>query len=771
MRTMSLILVLGLAGPALAQTPAQPEASDNGGFTIRQIEYGVQGVDIDTRSSRFTEYRDVPEGFVLPYIRLAGKDKVRWDFLGRNVLQKDASYRALLEKDSIRLTGELVRIPHRFGNDARSLLTDAGDGSFTMSDTWQQSFQDAIKTKWDQSKPSVNYAFLSGLVNPSLAAAPAFDIGLTRDRGRIELQLTRNKPVDVRVTYFQERRKGNRAAGTSFGFGNVVETAEPIQYWTRDFGVSGEWKQSWGLVRGAFVYNKFTNDILFQTFDNPFRYQDSTDASAYASPGSGSIGGPAVGRASLSPDNATATGSLGAVFKLKKHTRITADVSYGTWTQDSPFMAFSTNTAITSPVVATSLAALPAQSLDGKINVTSVSTGITSRPVNNLTLQGRFRRYDLANETARIQFQGYVRFEAVWEAIPRITVPYGYTSDQTQLSAAYDFGKLSVEGGYKHDKFERTFRETEDTTQNTVYAHATLRPLDWVLVRGTFETGQREFEGLEIELSEEASFQQAGTPANLLAVHPDTVQNNGQPLCPAGKVCNLRFDQANRDTNRFGGTVQLTPGGKATIGLSYLHAKDDYKDSSFGLLSSESNVFSADADYSPGERWSVYAFYSREDVKTAQRGRQSGATVSINALDDWTSDVDDKVDTLGGGANVSIVKDKADLKLTGSYQKVDGNNAIAAPVGGAPEVARRTVGGVAGIPLFDDTKLLTVKAEVAVKATKALKLVLGGLYEDYQLKDSNTTGLVNYVPASFFLAALDSDYQASAVYVRAVYVW
>ena len=79
--------------------------------------------------------------------------------------------------------------------------------------------------------------------------------------------------------------------------------------------------------------------------------------------------------------------------------------------------------------------------------------------------------------------------------------------------------------------------------------------------------------------------------------------------------------------------------------------------------------------------------------------------------------------------------------------------------------------GVAGIPLYDDTKLFTLKAEVEAKATKSLKLAVGGLYEKYEIKDSNTVGLVNYVPGSFFLAAVDGAYEAKVVYFRASYVW
>jgi hypothetical protein len=43
--------------------------------------------------------------------------------------------------------------------------------------------------------------------------------------------------------------------------------------------------------------------------------------------------------------------------------------------------------------------------------------------------------------------------------------------------------------------------------------------------------------------------------------------------------------------------------------------------------------------------------------------------------------------------------------------------------------------------------------------------------EDYEVKDLNTSGLDNYVPASFFLAPVDSDYHGYVVYVRASYTW
>src|SRR5207244_1899360 len=119
----------------------------------------------------------------------------------------------------------------------------------------------------------------------------------------------------------------------------------------------------------------------------------------------------------------------------------------GRWTQDSPFIPFTTNTAVRLPDgrAATDPSTLPAQSLDGKIDTVSLSFNVTSRPAPKLFLTARYRRYDMSNDTPRLQFtQGYTRFDAVWEEIPRVSVPYGYTTDRAQLTASYDFGPVNA---------------------------------------------------------------------------------------------------------------------------------------------------------------------------------------------------------------------------------------------------------------------------------------------------------------------------------------
>jgi MtrB/PioB family decaheme-associated outer membrane protein len=767
------------ASLALAQEPSP--SPDN--FAEGEFSLGVSQTDSDTLSSKFDEYRDLPNGLIAPSFRFRGEDNgFYWNFVGRDVQERDQRYWLDLRKGAFSIKGDYNQIPHNFGNNGHTLLENTSEGAWRMSDTLQRSFQTAI-TSVPQAQ--VTFPFLNNLVTPSLQSANAVDLSLQRERGRVAFKVApADGPFDLTVAYFRERRVGDRAAsGTAFGFGNVVELPEALHYLTQDFGADASLKGDWGVLRAGLHYNSFENRVETFAFDNPFRITDSTDASAYQSPGSASVNGPSFGLMALPPDNEALTGTLGATFMLPARTRITANASLSRWTQDStPFIAYTTNTAIRGETEtgatfpATDVSRLPASHLDGKIDVTSFSLSATTRPVDNLTLVARGRIYDLSNDTTRIELPGYVRFDAVWEEIPRISVPYGYKNTSFDALASYNFGSVTVDAGYKHRGMERTFRETEDTSENSFVANLDVRASDWAVLRGTFELGSRDYDHLEIELSEEASFLSPGDPANLMAIPPPSENPRFAAtfasLCGAGgAVCNLRYDQAQKDFTRFGANVQLTPTGDSSFTLAYLRTEDDYTESRYGLTNAKYDTFTAEGDYTPSDRVTLYAFYTYEKVADAQRGRQSGATVSANPLDDWTSDVEDSVNTFGAGGTFALVKDKWFLDLAGHYQKADGNNDLFAAPGGAPAVARVNVGGVGDIARYDDTKFARIGGELRYAFAKAWSAAVGGFFEDYEIDDSNTGGLANYVPGSFFLAADDADYQGTVGYVRFTYRW
>jgi hypothetical protein len=253
--------------------------------------------------------------------------------------------------------------------------------------------------------------------------------------------------------------------------------------------VNASYKASWGSAHAALHFNDFANKYDDFVFDNPFRVTDSWDSGAYQAPSTASRNGAVFGKMALYPDNQTVTESAGATLKFGPRTRLTADVTLGQWTQDhDPFIPWTTNTSVPITLNGVSTgqlaytAPLPAANLGGKADTTALN-GFFTTQAGPIGIHARYRRYDFDNKTPRLRMDGYVRFDAVWEEIPRISVPYGYTSDYLDAYATWGSGPLGLEVGWKLNKMARTFRETEDTTENVFRVAADVRK-DWIVFRG-----------------------------------------------------------------------------------------------------------------------------------------------------------------------------------------------------------------------------------------------------------------------------------------------
>ena len=142
----------------------------------------------------------------------------------------------------------------------------------------------------------------------------------------------------------------------------------------------------------------------------------------------------------------------------------------------------------------------------------------------------------------------------------------------------------------------------------------------------------------------------------------------------------------------------------------------------------------------------------------------------VSLAGDWFSFVADKVDSFGGAAGLVLVPSMLNLNVTGRYQKVDGNNDITAPVGGAPYVARAALGGPLGLAAYDDTKVLTINSELTYTLPRSWAVTVGGWYEDYKIADANAAPL-DYLPGGLFLNANGGNYRGTVGYVRLSYRW
>jgi len=759
------LVVALLAVPAVAQ-----EDFDDGSISL-----GLLQKTFDTDSSKFLEYRDIPQGPVAPEVTFNGKKgSWRYKLVGRDVTQDDQRYFGFVENGTVRLTASYFGIPHSFGNGGKSILVPTAANDWRLSDVLQASHQQAIAANPSQSG---SYAFLANLVAPTLAAAPAnIDLKLQRGRTILAFAVTpKDSNFDVGVTYFHERRSGTRAAnGTSFGFNNVVETPEPLLYITQDFAVNGAYKADWGTLRAAVRFNDFKNTFDTFTFDNPFRITDAAD-------------NPVFGRTSLPPDNKAVMESVGAAFKIGQRSRLSADLAFGQWTQNKDaFMPWTTNTLLVMPNGQQAVGApLPATALDGKIDTLALTAFFNTRLTDDLGLTARYRRYDNDNKTPRITLdQGYARFDGSWVANPRISVPYGYTNDTLDAFANYNLGAVGLEAGWKYNRMERTFRETESTSENVFRAAADYRR-GGIALRGIGEFGSRDYDNYDAAFSEDASFVNPGAPANQTVLR--------------------RYDQAKRDLTRLGAQVEYAPdSGKFGAFASYTHTKFSYdqdpvpcedvedfpgqevfcpggQQTPLGLVHDKYDSFTVEANLHPGDRVNVYAFYTWEDGDILQDGRQSGSTVNFATNDVWTANITTKGNSVGAGADFTIVPDKWSASLFARYQEVDGSNQLSLLPGfstalygtnaALQQCTSSAEGSPCSVPEFDDTQYTFLLASLSYQVAKHWTAGLSVGYEDYGIDDAQTGNTLNYMPSSFFLQANNRDYQAWVGGVSFTYRW
>jgi hypothetical protein len=754
MTRSTFVTVLLASGVLLLGAPAafaQQSAEDSTDF-----ETGTVVMDMTARpsvdSSKFEEYRDVVKGISMPEFRLFGRDsKLRFDVRGENVKQLDERYRASFKTNWFAVAADYNSIVHRIGNNGHTFLNQVSPGVWRMADTTQL----AIQNIWE-STPTANRifdTFVQPLFQPLIDASTPVDVQVVRERTSIVADLSRNKPFAIKLNYDHEQRHGSGGLSSNY-LSYVTETPSVTEYLTQDAGISATFDKPWGNLRAAMHRNWYIDQVKSLVFDSPFRVSDALTATVGAGAAATAVGGPASGRMVNPPDNQAVSGTLGTTIRLAKSTRVTGDLSMSRMTQNDPLFPYITNTAVTTPFNASSTSSLPVQSLNGKINTTGMVLAMTSKPIDGLNVAVRFRRYDLANKTPRITFPGYGSWDRSISSTARITVPYGYTSDRIDATVGYDLKLVTVEGGVRRQTIDRTYREAEQTAENTGTFAVIMHLMDnQANLRAMFEHGSRDYKGLDLAASEDASVvvPAAGLSANAL-------DRDGS----------LRFDLSKRGTDRTGIVFDISPVPMTTFAFTYLRNKDKYKDTHYGVQDASYDTYTGEVSVTPGEKWNVTGYYSHEKNGSHQ---VNNGTNNFPAIDDFTVSLNDDVDTAGLTSEFTLVPNKVALNLSGRFQDLKGKANFTVDPNSSYQLARASMGGVQNIPNADNAKITRLDASVDCTMTKKVILTFGSWYEKYDFSDVDSQGLKNIYPGAFFLALNDGSYKATVGYVRLTYHW
>lgn len=754
--TRATTLIVLVSGALLASAPVYGQATDQPAektsFQTSEVVLDVAQRP-DVASSKFEEYRTIVKGISMPSFRLFGQEgQLRFDLRGQNVKQNDERYTASLKSNAFAVHADYNSIIHRIGNNGRTFLTQQTPGVWRLSDTAQA----AIQNSWE-STPTANRLFPSyvqPLFAPLLSEGTTVNVAVVRERTAITADVNRDKPLVLHLNYDREQRHGSGGLSSNY-LSYVTETPQVTEFLTQDAGVLATFDKPWGNLRASVHHNWYIDQVKSLIFDSPFRVTDALTATVGSGAAATSVGGPSFGRMINPPDNAATTGSFGTTLKLARHTRVTGDVALSRWTQNDQLFPYITNTAVVTPFVASSAASLPVQSLNGKINTNSLVLAVTSKPVAPLKLAVRMRRYDLDNQTPRITFPATGSWDrSISTSNPRITVPYSITNTRIDATAGYDLKVVTLEGGLRRTTIDRTFREVEQTAENAASLAAVMHLWDNnANLRAVYEKANRDYSGLEILRSEDASFV---TPATGLS--SNALNRDGS----------LRFDLSKRSTDRAGLNVDVSPVPMTTLAFSYFRNKDTYKETKYGVQDASYDTYSGEVTVSPGEVWNVTAFYTHEKNGSSQ---VNNGTSNFPTIDDFVIRLTDSAHTTGATAVFTLVPSKVLLNLGGRYQNMEGTARFTTNPGSSYQLARASLGGVQDIPNADNVKWTRLDASVDTTVSRRVTVTVGSWYEKYDFSDVDTAGLQNIYPGSFFLALNDWSYNATVGYVRLTYHW
>ena len=541
---VTALVAMGLLATGSIAAAQDATATTSGG----QVTIGALGVK-DISSAKFQEYRDVPKGVSLPFVNLFSTSST-FDFnvYGYNVRQGDQRYTGSLNTSVFGLTFDYNQTPHNMGNNGRSILSESGQGVWTMSSTLRQSLGATADATLPTSARTVT--FYDALLGPTFASTNSVDISSMRKRGNVELDLSGKLPFSLTASYMRELKSGYRTAGGGDILGAiapVIDVPEPLNDLTQDFGLRAALNRKWGNVFAAFNRNLYNNRAETLRIDNPFEPADSAyTAAAGAIP---ALGGPGTALFINAPDNEATTSMAGFLLKFAHQTRIGGSVAMGRWTQNAPFYPYTSNSAVltTTGANASLISSLQQPSFNGKINTTTLNLNFSSRPVEGLGLRAHFRSYDLTNKTARYVITGDLSGspDRSWSTVTATTAdPYGHATanvydnktSRFDASASYDIKGLTLEGAFRAAKLTRTGREADSGKDNGYTATALYHASDMVGLRATYDYAKRTAEG------------EAGTYG-------------------------FQADEAERTTKRTGVDVELTP--NAYFGVTFAYFRRD----------------------------------------------------------------------------------------------------------------------------------------------------------------------------------------------------
>ena len=682
----------------------------------------------DAKNSLYTQYRD-PQGLSGNFdVKYTQEDRYFFSADGKNLGQDDVNLNFRGGRYG-KIKGSITydEIPHRFAFDVKTLYSGVGSDVLTLDDGLQSNLQGL----------SGDSAAQADVLKNEFSKAASGDPEIKRKKFSGDLELVALDPFNIRAEFSREKQDGSRPFFGSFDLSNTMELFEPIDNETWSLKFIAEYAKKSYLLNATYYYQHFNNKEDTLTFDNPFRLDDA-------------VGESAKGRIDLAPDNHYQNVSIsGSYMDLPFNSRISANAAWGWMRQDEDLPAFTTNTALTSPVNYSDRSSLPESDADVKVNTSLYNVTLNARPLNFMQVKGNFRHYDYDNDTDKVEFpDGYVSADAFPQTpqlgVPISTLPTSYRKTKADLNLGFDvWTKTRLNLDYTYNLTKRDNREVDRQTDNIFGGSIDTNPFHWGDLRASYHRTDTDIDDYDFEVYLEG----------------------GQDL---QQLPGLRkYTQADVVKDRIQFMANVFPIEPLALSGSFTYGKDDFHDSPFGLTDADYYSFSFDGDYTLTDRLTLNAFYIYEKYKNKQKaqGEFDEDGDGLSNITDWQAEGEDRVDTFGGGITYAVIPERLDFNLTYSYSKVDGKIDFSIPNG-----------SVTDFDTVDDSTLQTMDAKLKYNIWGGYFVTLGYAWQRFDYDDYNKDGFT-FVPtdaAGNFNGAvladtLFEDYDAHIVYTKFTY--
>ena len=702
------------------------------------VTLGGAAVDLDSKSFKYGEYTGVNDDSIyfagdvdLSYNRNAFFLEFRTDNIG---LDSRSLYLETGRYGRYKLFLEYDEIPKLISNNSQTILNGAGSNTLTLPSGW---------TRYDQTTTA---GMSSQLTNNKK------DVELRTDRKTYSAGISSSfSDFDFKISFKKEEKEGTKSIGgtigNSGGTTRSIVLPEPVDYTTDELKAALAYSGETSQIELGYYLSQFVNGNKSLTWQNPYDM-----AAGFSDPTTALI--------SLPPDNTHNKLSLTGGINLPLASRLSFIGEYGIMEQNDTLFPYSNNpsSTITTP--------LPRTTADAEIDVTHFGLNLSSKPLPKLGLNLKYKYYETDNKTPRDLFL-YVNNDTggaqttvtATNGEALYNLPYDYTQNKATIDASYYlFSGTTIKIGYDHDIIDRDYREIEETRENTYRTHFNSSLSSFASAGVKYSYAERRAKG---NYEESLIYDAYHTQEYVAAQQAAGTAFDNNPLL-------RKYDIADRDRTKYGADVTLFIIPDATVGLYYSYMQNDYYGSILGLQKDENKNYTVDITYAPADFISTYTYYTREELKSKQAGREfiSKTTDYLNPNMNWWADRDEDVDTVGVGLNLGFMENKLTIGADYSYSESTGTVKFTA--GSDP-----TVIGYNDMPDLK-TKLQTVNTSAKYKLTKNTTVGVGYQYENYKSDDWATDSVD---PASTILANVLTlsgsvpDYEAHQAMLTVAYNW